>query len=178
MALRAGRTIARAEGVSLTGTTAGGGASLTVTKAGTVAGSYTQNGDRVSIVTINGVSYLKAPAARFWEDEDVLASEATAVTGRWAKAQAADVNGALTPGSISRALEHVGPHPAVTTVDRGRMIKLATRGADYYITTATPNRLTRVAGGSEVTSYSLAVTPLRAAAMGPVFAAPPRRGRG
>jgi len=174
MALQAGRALAPAAGVRLTGTTAGGAASLTVTRAATVTGSYTQNGYRIGIITINGVSYLKAPTARFWEDEDVFASEATGLPGRWTKAQAADVNvdfGALTPRSISRALEHAGPHPAVTTVDGGRMIKLATRAADYYITTATPNRLTRIAAGSEVTSYSLAVTPLHAAAMGPVFAA-------
>jgi hypothetical protein len=174
MALQAGRAIARAAGLSLTGTTAGGGASLTITRAGTVAGSYTQNGYRVGIVMINGVAYLKAPASTFWEDEDVDPVNAGAAAGHWAKAAAVDVNvsfGALTTGQISRVLEHVGPRPAVTTVDRGRMIKLARNGADYYITTATPNRLVRVAGGSSVTSYSFAVTALRAAAMRPVFAA-------
>jgi hypothetical protein len=174
MALQAGRAIAAAAGVRLTGTTSGGGASLTVTEAGTVAGSYTQDGYRVGIITINGVPYLKAQSATFWEDEDVLASIAGTITGRWAKAPAADVNvdfGALTPGLLSRALEHAGPRPAVTTVAHGRMIRLARNGADYYITTAAPNRLIRVAGGSEVTSYSFAVTPLRAAAMGPVFTA-------
>jgi hypothetical protein len=174
MALQAGRVIARAAGLSLAGTTAGGGASLTVTRAGTVAGSYTQNGYRVGIIMINGVAYLKAPAPPFWVDEDVFPDTATAAARRWAKAPAVDVNvnfGALTPGWISRALEHVGPRPAVTTVGGGRMIELASNGVDYYITTATPNRLTRVTGGSGVTAYSFAVTPLRAAAMGPVFAA-------
>jgi hypothetical protein len=173
MALQAGQAIARAAGLSLTGTTAGGGASLTITKAGTVAGSYTQNGYRVGIITISGVAYLKAPAPTFWVDEDVDPGTAGTVAGHWAKAPADDVNvdfGALTPGRISRVLEHVGPHPTVTTVDGGKMIKLARNGADYYITTAAPNRLTRVAGGSSVTSYSFAVTPLRAAAMGAAFA--------
>jgi hypothetical protein len=120
------------------------------------------------------VAYLKAPAPTFWVDEDVDPGTASAVARHWAKAPAVDVNvnfGALTPGWISRALEHVGPDPTVTTIDGGRVIKLAVNGADYYITTATPNRLTRVAGGSGVTAYSFAVTPLRAAAMGPVFAA-------
>lgn len=174
MALQAGRAIAPAAGLGLTGTTAGGGASLTVTRAGTVAGSYTQNGYRVGIIMINGVAYLKAPASTFWVDEDVASGTAGAVARHWAKAPANDVNvnfGALTPGWISRTLEHAGPRPSVTTVDGGRMIKLADGGADYYITTATPNRLTRVAGGSGPTSYSFTVTPLRAAAMGPVFAA-------
>jgi hypothetical protein len=173
MALQAGRAIAPTAGLSLTGTTAGGGASLTVTRADTVAGSYTQNGYRVGIIMINDVAYLKAPAPTFWVDEDVDPGTASAVARHWAKAPANDVNvnfGALTPGWISRALEHAGPDPAVTTVDGGRMIKLARNGANYYITTATPNRLTRVAGGTGVTSYSFAVTPLRAAAMGPVFA--------
>jgi hypothetical protein len=171
MALDAGRAIAPSAGLSFTGTTAGGSATLTVTRAGTVEGSYTQEGDRVGIIMINGVAYLKTPAT-FWVDEDIDPGTAGQAAGRWAKAPPQDVNlsfAALTPGHISHALEHVGSNPRATTLDRGKVIKLAAGGASYYITTATPNRLIRVAGGGGMTAYSLSVTPLGAAAIGPVF---------
>ena len=62
MALKSGQAMASAAGLSFSGTTAGGAASLTVTRQDTVEGSYAQERDRVGVVMINGVAYLKAPA--------------------------------------------------------------------------------------------------------------------
>jgi hypothetical protein len=171
MAMTSGRAMASAAGLSFSGTTAGGAASLAVTRADTVEGRYTQEGDRVGVVMINGVAYLKAPAT-FWVDEDIDPGPARLAAGRWAKAPPEDVNvdfAALTPGQISRTLEHVGRNPKVTTLDNGKMIKLSEHGTSYYITTARPNRLVRLASGSGPTAYSLDVRPLSAATIGPIF---------
>lgn len=174
MAQSSGQAMASAAGLTFTGSTAGGSASLTVTRAGTAEGRYTQDGDLMSCIEINGVTYLKAPAT-FWTDEDVFPEPAAQAAGRWAKAPAVDINlnfASLSPAQISRTLEHVGPNPRVvdSTLDGSKVIKLSDRGASYYITTASPNRLLRIAGGSGVTSYSLDVTRLRATTIGRVFA--------
>jgi hypothetical protein len=171
MALTSGRAVASAAGLSFSGRTAGGAASLAVTRADTVEGSYTQEADQVGVVMINSVAYLKAPAT-FWVDEDIDPPAARLAAGRWAKAPPEDVNvdfAALTPGQISRALEHVGRNPKVTTLDNGKMIKLSEHGTSYYITTASPNRLVRIASGSGPTAYDLDVTPLSATTIGPIF---------
>ena len=65
MALQSGQAVALAQGLTLTGTIAGQNASLTVTRAGTVEGSYSQSGNPVTRITINDVTYIKAPTA-FW----------------------------------------------------------------------------------------------------------------
>jgi hypothetical protein len=171
MALKSGQAMASAAGLSFSGTTAGGAASLTVTRQDTVEGSYAQEGDRVGVVMIDGVAYLKAPAT-FWVDEDIDPGTARLAAGHWAKAPPEDVNldfAALTPVQVSRALEHVGRNPKATTLDNGKLIKLSERGTSYYITTASPNRLVRITSGSGLTAYSLDVTALSATTIGPIF---------
>jgi hypothetical protein len=172
MALAAGRAVAPAAGLALAGTVDGNTATATVTRAGTVEGSYAQDAAQVSRITLGGVTYLKAPAS-FWTLEDGP-DAARAAGGHWAKAPADLVPmsyARLTPGQISRVLEHVGQHPRVTdgTFGGRRVIRLAAGGATYYITSTLPNRLLHVEGTSGASRYSFDVTPLSAAAIGPVF---------
>jgi hypothetical protein len=175
MARQAGKAVASAPALTLTGTIAGQPATLTVTRAGTVEGRYTQNGNPVTRVTINGVTYIKAPSA-FWRSVVLDPSSAQQAGGNWAKALGNAVImtfDALTPGQIGRALEHTGNSPRVAAVTLGgtKAIKLAENGTVYYISAAAPNRLLRVDGVTGATPYSFAVTPLTPATVGPVFTA-------
>ncbi len=173
MALQSGQAIASAQGLALTGTIAGQNANLTVTRAGTVEGSYTQNGTPVTRVTINDVTYIKAPTA-FWKSVVIDPVSAQQAGGNWAKALGSAVImtfGSLTPGQVARVLEHVGNKPRVADTALGgtKVIKLTDRGSVYYITAGTPNRLLRIDGRSGTRPYSFDVTPLTAATIGPVF---------
>jgi len=174
IARQAGQAIASVPALTLTGTIAGQAATLTVTRAGTVEGRYTQNGNPVTRVTINGVTYIKAPTA-FWRSVVPDPVSAQQAGGNWAKALGNAVImtfDSLTPGQIGRALEHAGNNPRVAAVTLGgtKVIRLTEHGTVYYISAAAPNRLLRVGGLSGATPYSFAVTPLTPATAGPVFA--------
>jgi hypothetical protein len=173
MALQSGRSIAPAAGLTLTGTINGAAASVTVTRAATVEGSYTQRGSLVNQIIINGVTYLKAPTA-FWTAQGIAATPADQAGGNWAKAPASAVImsfASLTPGRIAHALEHAGSHPRFTDTryQGSSVMKLTMSGDSYYITTSSPNRLIRVAGVSGHVRYAFDVTPLTATTIGPVF---------
>lgn len=174
MALKSGQAVAASSGLALTGSIAGGDATVSVTRAGTVDGSYSQNGNQVGRITINGVTYLKA-SPTFWRSTSVGATSATQAGGKWAKAPADAVNmsfDSLTPAQVSRVLEHVGKNPRVTRITLGgiQVIRLVVGTATYYIATASPYRLIRIDGVSNTKRYSLDVTELSAATIGPVFA--------
>ena len=173
MALQSGQAVALAQGLTLTGTIAGQNASLTVTRAGTVEGSYSQSGNPVTRITINDVTYIKAPTA-FWRSVVIDPVAARQAGGNWARARGAAVImtfDSLTPGQIARVLEHVGNNPRVvdTTLGGTKVIKLTAHGTSYYITTSTPNRLVRIVGRSGATPYSFSVTPLTTVTIDPVF---------
>jgi len=172
MALQSARAIAPAAGLTLNGNIAGQGADLTVTKAGTVEGSYTENGYPVTRLTIGGVTYLKAPAS-FWISQSVNPATARQAAAGWAKAPSTTVLdfSSLTPGQLARTLEHVGSRPAFadTTIGATKVIRITDDFVSYYITAAAPNRLVRVVGESGSTSYSFDVEPLSASAVRPVF---------
>ena len=174
MALKSGRAVAASSGLTLTGSIAGGDATVSVTRAGTVDGSYFQNGNLVSRITIKGVTYLKA-SATFWRSTSVGATSAMQAGGTWAKAPADAVNmtfDSFTPAQVSRVLEHVGKIPRVTRITLGgtQVIRLVVGTSTYYIATASPYRLMRIDGVSNTERYSFDVTELSAAAIGPVFA--------
>jgi hypothetical protein len=173
MALQAGQAIAPSAGVGLSGSFDQAAANLTVTKAGTVEGTYSQEAFPATRLTINGVTYLKAPAG-FWNlQQNISQAAAGQAGGNWAKAPASDVTtfSSLTPAQIAGVLEHVGNQPKVTdtTVGGQKVIKLTAGGANYYITTATPNRLLRIDGSISGTAYSFSIKPLTAATIGPVY---------
>jgi hypothetical protein len=77
----------------------------------------------------------------------------------------------LTPVQVARTLKHAGPNAtSVKHAYHGTQVTvLSTGGVRYYITTAEPNRLIHVAGGSGVDAYAFDVKPLNAAAVKPVF---------
>ena len=173
MALRSGQALAVAKGLTLTGAIAGQNANLAVTRAGTVEGSYSQSGNPVTRITINDVTYIKAPTA-FWKSVVIDPVAAQQAGGNWARARGGAVImtfDSLTPGQIAHMLEHVGNNPRVvdTTLGGTKVIKLTAHGTSYYITTSTPNRLVSIAGHSGATPYSFSVTPLTAVTIGPVF---------
>jgi hypothetical protein len=175
MALKSGQAVAASSGLTLTGSIAGGDATVSVTRAGTVDGSYSQNGNPVSRITIKGVTYIKA-SATFWRSTSVGATSATQAGGKWAKAPADAVNmsfDSFTPAQVSRVLEHVGKNPRVTRITLGgtQVIRLVVGTTTYYVATASPYRLIRIDGVSNTKRYSFDVTELGAAAIGPVFAA-------
>jgi hypothetical protein len=173
MALQAGQAIAPAAGITFSGSFDQAAANLTVTKAGTVEGTYSQEAFPATRITINGVTYLKAPAG-FWNlQQNVSQAAASQAGGNWAKAPASDVTSfaSLTPAQIAGVLEHVGNQPKVTDTTLGsqKVIKLTDGGADYYITTATPNRLLRIDGSLDGTGYSFSVSPLTSATIASVY---------
>jgi hypothetical protein len=152
MALQSGQAIALAKGLTLTGTIAGQSASLAVTKAGTVEGSYSQSGNPVTRITINDMTYIKAPTA-FWRSVVINPLAAQQAGGNWAKALGGAIImtfDSLTPGQVAHVLEHVGNNPRVvdTTPGGTKVIKLTAHGTSYYITTSIPNRLVRIVGRS------------------------------
>jgi hypothetical protein len=173
MALQSGQAIGVADGITYAGTISGDPANLSVTRAGTVEGTYTDFGSPVSRVTVQGVSYLNAPAA-FWKSEGIASTEAGQASGHWAKAPADAVSlsfDSLTPVQIARVLKHVGPKPqsVARTFHGKKIIVLTASGVGYYITADAPHRLIHVTGGTGVAAYSFDVKPLTAATVKPVF---------
>jgi hypothetical protein len=179
VAAAAGQAIGRAPGIAYAGTIGGttsGPASIGVTRAGSVAGTFTAGGSLVSRVTIGGVSYLNAPQA-YWTAPAFGFTQLAAAQsgGHWARAPAGTAGpgfAALTPASLARTLEHPGARPAFSTATlHGRKVTvLAEHGTRYYISTASPSRLVYVTGGRGAAAFALNVTPLTARTSGAVFA--------
>lgn len=173
MAMQAGQAIAQAKGVSVSGTYGQPSAALTITKAGTVEGTYSQGPFSVTRLTINGVTYLKAPAG-FWNLQNNIPQGASSLAaGKWSKTPSSDVTSfsGLTPGAIAGVLEHVGnqPHFVNTTLGGTNVIKLTAQDTSYFITTSSPNRLLRVDGSINGTSYSFSLTPLTSQSIASAF---------
>jgi hypothetical protein len=177
MAQQAGQAIGRAAGVTLSGRYNLTPASMTVTKAGAIVGTFSpQIPDQpVTLLTISGQSYVKAPEA-FWNlIQDTDPTAAKDANGLWAKIPSGNIPSfaSFTPRKIAGVLEHVGTHPDVryTTLGHTKVIKLHADGTSYYITTTTPNRLLRIdsGGNAGASAYSFGITALTAAAIGPVF---------
>jgi hypothetical protein len=175
MAQQAGKALASAPGVGLSGTFDNAAANLTVTNAGAVEGTYSQQAFPATRITINGVTYLKAPAG-FWNLlPNIDQAAASQAGGNWAKVPVSDVTNfsLLTPARIARVLQHVGnqPHVVNSTLGNTKVIKLTAGDVVYYITTATPNRLLRIDGTLDGVSYSFDTTALTAGTIGSVYTA-------
>ncbi len=173
MARDAGRALARADGLNLDGTIGGSAANMNVTRAGSVQGTYTQDGDQVSRLTVQGQTYLNAPTA-FWIAEIATKSAANQAGGSWAKAPSRAVNlnfTSLTPARLASPLEHVGQNPNAvqTRMDGRQVIRLTENGVRYYITTAMPNRVIHITGAVAKTDYDFAVGALNQASLAPVL---------
>jgi hypothetical protein len=173
MALQSGQAIGRADAITYSGSYSGNPANLSVTRAGTVEGTFTPSGAQVSRLTVQGVTYLNGPAS-FWSSQGIGTTEANQAGGHWAKAPADAVGlsmGSLTPAQVAQVLKHVGPSPqsVKSTLHGTKIIVLTSGGVSYFITADAPHRLIHVTGGTGVGAYSLDVKPLTAATVKPVF---------
>jgi len=173
MAKDAGRALAKADGVNLDGTIGGSSADMNVTKGGSVQGTYTQDGNQVSRLTVQGQTYLNAPTS-FWTSEIVTKSAANQAGGAWAKAPSRAVNlnfKSLTPAQLASPLENVNPNVAgvQTRMDGRQVIRLTENGIKYYITTAMPNRVIHITGAVGKTDYDFALSSLNKTSVAPVL---------
>lgn len=171
----AGRTIAQAAGVTLTGVYSGSQATFSVTKAGSARGTYTAGGSQVSRVDVRGTTYLKAGTS-FWTEQGLSAERAGKASGTWTKApddlamlSLAD----LSPARLASVLRQAGNDPlAVRTVLNGiQTIKMKVGPRTYYVTESRPGRVVRLEGMSGLERYTFDVTPLTATTVGTVFSA-------
>jgi hypothetical protein len=173
MARKAAQAIAPAAGLKLSGTIGGAPADLTVTRAGTVEGTYRQSGHQVSRVTIKGQTYIRAPY-NFWRANFFNTFSSRYAAGNWAKAPKRTVImgfDPFLPHHIAQVLQHVGTQPVVThgTLHGSKIIKLTEQGATYYITSDSPHRLLRITGFQGKTAYGFDVQALTAASIKPTF---------
>lgn len=176
MARQAGRAIAAAAGVTLSGSYNMTPANLTVTRAGAVVGSYSPVIPylQVTLLAITGASYVKAPDT-FWQEEGVSSDAAQRANGRWARINGSGISSlaSFTPAGLASGLENVRNHPdaTYTTLGHARVVRIDTDGAFCYITTSTPHRLLQVSSDnySIGPEYSFHIKPLTATTVGPVF---------
>jgi hypothetical protein len=173
MALQAGQAIGPASGLQFSGNYNGKPLNLTVTKAGTLAGTYSQGPFQVTRITINGTTYLNAPAGYWNLQTNIPGGASTVAAGKWAKTPSDDVTSfaTLTPGGIANVLEHVGSKPSYvnTTLGHTSVIKLTDNEVTYFITTSSPNRLMQMDGSIEGDNYVLQPTALTAKTIAPAF---------
>jgi hypothetical protein len=173
MAHDAAKALAKADGLNLDGTIGGSSANINVTKAGSVQGTYTQDGQQISRLTVQGQTYLNAPTA-FWTSEIVGKTLADQAGGTWAKAPSRAVNmsfTALTPAKLADPLKQLGPNVigVQTRMDGHKVIRLTENGVKYYITTAKPNRVIQISGVANKNDYNFALTDLNTSAIAPVL---------
>jgi hypothetical protein len=171
-AVAAGKNLAAVRGLSLTGTYGGNQATFTVTKDGSTRGSYNAGGSPVSLVLVNGVTYLKANST-YWVSKGQSSTLADKSDGTWTK----DTIGAvtlkfanLTPPALAGALRTAGndPHAVKTKVNGVKAIRMTKNGTVYYISSK-QHQLLRIDGTAGSDGYSFTVSPLNASALGTVF---------
>jgi hypothetical protein len=177
MAQQAGQAIAPAAGITLSGSYNLTPANLTVTRAGAVVGSYSPVIPYlpVTLLTITGASYVKAPDA-FWQQEEGVSSYAAQqANGRWARINGGGISSfaSFTPAGLTSDLENAGNHPdaSYTMLRHVRVVRIDADGAFYYVTTSTPHRLLQVSSDNNSVgpAYSFDIKPLTATTVGPVF---------
>ncbi|WP_460336113.1 hypothetical protein [Actinoallomurus acanthiterrae] len=173
---KAGQALGRAAGVTLTGTYDGGQSTFSVTKAGSVRGTYTAGGSQVTRLDVGGTTYLKADRT-FWAGQGGLSADRAAkADGKWTKApdDLARLNLTdLSPARLASALRGAVNDPLAvrTTVNGVKAIKMRTGSRTYYISKSEPRRLLRVEGFSGSQRYMFDVAALPAASITTVFTA-------
>ncbi|HEU5155395.1 MAG TPA: hypothetical protein VFU43_00225 [Streptosporangiaceae bacterium] len=155
-ASRAAQSLGAVPALRYSGTFSSGGdelqAQLTVTKGGSATGTITVGGDRADLVSVDGNTFLKAPRA-FWRDQGGVTTNPEDFAGRWAKASESainlDIKNVLAAGAIVRGLQGVSsyqPAGGTENVNGTPAIKVSGADAEYYISTANPPKLLRIAG--------------------------------
>ncbi|WP_433176593.1 hypothetical protein [Actinoallomurus sp. CA-150999] len=170
---KAGQALGQAAGATLTGTYDGGQSTFSVTKAGSVRGTYTAGGSQVTRLDVGGTTYLKADRT-FWAAQGLSADRAAKADGKWTKApdDLARLNLAdLSPARLASALRGAMNDPLAvrTRVDGVKAIKMRTGPRTYYITQSEPRRLLRVEGYSGSQRYGFDVSAVPAGSIATVF---------
>jgi len=158
-------------GLRYTGTYAASGTSiqadLSVTRAGTAAGTLTVGGDVVDAMLLDGDLYVKAPAA-FWRGQREVGSESVEdFADKWAKAPTSlrgfDIRRLLVPAAVGQALQQasplVPPSGAPTAEPVSGRPALAFEGAEarYYVSDNAPYQLVKLkASGAEIFDFDVA----------------------
>ncbi|MQY06103.1 hypothetical protein ACRB68_41830 [Actinomadura sp. RB68] len=145
-AREAGRQIAALPGVRYDGTITENGRALRlalrVTRAGSASGTLTAGGLRADLVTVDGITYLKA-GEPFWRTYGGETAQPGNYSGRWTKAPASlpgiDVRDVLGPAAIAKLLLR---SPAETDTAGGvPAYRVKTSRADYLVSRTAPYRL-------------------------------------
>jgi hypothetical protein len=177
-ASQAAQSLGAVPALRYNGTFSSGGddfqAELQVTKAGSATGTVTVGGNKADLVSVDGNTYLKAPKA-FWRDQGGVTANPEDFAGRWAKAPDSamnlDIKNVLAAGAIVRGLQGVSSYqPSGGTQDVNGIpaVKVTGADADYYISSANPPKLVRIAGTGTDT-YQFNVTEVPAAEVATLF---------
>jgi hypothetical protein len=154
-ASQAAQSLGAVPALRYNGTFSSGGdefhAQLSVTKAGSATGTITVGATKADLVSVDGNTYLKAPKG-FWRDQGGVTTNPEDFAGRWAKAPDSavtlDLKNVLSAGAVAQGLRGVGSYqPAGGTEDVNGTQAIKVTGADavYYLSTANPPKLLRIA---------------------------------
>jgi hypothetical protein len=138
-------------------------AQLSVTKAGSATGTIKIGSATAGLVSVDGKTYLKAPRS-FWRDQGGVTANPEDFAGRWARAPESafnlDIKNVLAAGAIIQGLRGVGtsqPAAGTENVNGTPAVKVTGTDAEYYLSTANPPKLLRIAGVG-TNSYQFDVT--------------------
>lgn len=159
----AGRALASAAGVSLSGTYGEGPATFTVTSAGTARGTYRSSGGQVSRIDAGSTTYLRA-GSRFWTAHGESSAIGRAADGRWAKSPYGYTDlslASLSPQRLGQNLLDPGTSlPERTSLHGVKAIRVTAAGLAYLVSAKAPHRVLRVQGRTVSNAFSFDVTPL------------------
>lgn len=153
-------------------------ADLSVTRAGTAAGTLTANGSSIDVMLLDGDLYVKAPAS-YWRDQSEVGADAVGdFADKWAKAPSSlrsfDIRRLLVPSALGQALQQAQPlvppsgAPAAEVVSGRRALVFEGSEGQYYVSDDKPFQLVKVkSGGGQV--FDFAVTELTADAVGTFY---------
>ena len=131
-------------------------------------------GNRAALVSVDGKTYLKAPTA-FWREQGGVTTNPGDFAGRWSRAPESainlDIKEVLAAGAIVQGLQGVSSYqPASGTQDVNGTpaVKVSGTDVDYYLSTANPPKLLRIAG-TGTNTYQFDVTEVSAAEIATLF---------
>jgi hypothetical protein len=165
-ATQAAQSLGGVPALRYSGTFSSGGddfkAQLAVTKAGSAVGTISVGGNSADLISVDGNTYLKANKA-FWHDDGGVTANPEDYAGRWAKALDSainlDIKNVLATGAVIQGLRGVSSYqqPSGTQDINGTpAIKVTGADAEYYLSTANPPKLLRIAGtGSDAYRFDV-----------------------
>jgi hypothetical protein len=125
---------------------------LKVTRGGRLTGTVTWSGERIQLISVDGVMYVKGSAA-FWRAEgDVTSGDRWITSGRWGRLGATTIDTTvrqhLTPQAIAGLMREVSRYTvertARTSVRGTRALKISTADDSFYVSAEGSPRLLRL----------------------------------